>query len=358
MKIPKNTSRYSRQTTIPSFGVAAQQKLRDAAVLVIGAGGLGSPVLLYLVAAGVGKIGIVEKDDVDLSNLQRQVLFTEKDVAKSKLNKAYERLAEMNSEIELVLFEERFTSQNAIKIATNYDLLIDCTDNFPTRYLVNDVCEILGKPYVYGALFRFEGQVAVFNYKGGTCYRDLFPAPPSGEMAPSCETAGVLGSVAGMVGTIMATEAIKVITGVGKPLFSVLFVIDAESMDFRKVKIFKDTSRPAIESLIDYESFCGIASIDEIDWKTYQKDKSNFAQIIDVRTLEEYDTNNLGAIHIPLAEIVAKQKEISKNGKVLLHCQMGGRSKKAIELLKKEGFTNLVNLKGGLEAATAYNLAE
>lgn len=353
-KISSN-NRYSRQTTIPSFGKKAQQKLRDASVLVIGAGGLGSPVLLYLVAGGIGRIGIVENDDVDLSNLQRQVLFTEKDVAKSKLTKAHERLNEMNSETEFVLLEERFTSKNALKIATDFDLIIDCTDNFPTRYLVNDVCEILGKPFVYGALYRFEGQLAVFNFQGGACYRDLFPSPPSEAMAPNCETAGVLGSVAGIVGTIMATEAIKVITGVGEPLSNKLLVIDTESMDFRKIKIFKDSSRPPIISLIDYQSFCGIVEVEEIDWESYQKDKPSFTQFLDVRTLEEYETQNLGALLIPLTEIVNRQEEISRKGKVLIHCQMGGRSKKAIEFLKNEGFTNLVNLKGGLEAATAYN---
>lgn len=356
MQTPNNILRYSRQITIPGFGTEAQDKLEKAAVLVVGAGGLGSPVLMYLVAAGIGKIGIVENDAVDLSNLQRQVLFTEKDVAKSKLLKAHDRLKEMNGETEFVLFPERFTSENALKIARDFDLILDCTDNFPTRYLVNDVCEILNKPFVYGALHRFEGQAAVFNFDGSCTYRDLFESPPNEEMAPNCETAGVLGSVAGIVGTIMATEAIKVITGVGEPLTNQLLLIDTQSMVFRKMILQKNITRPKVTCLIDYEAFCGISTVAEISASSFKK--SDFEQIIDVRTQEEYNQVNIGGKLIPLVSLHHNLDRVSKTDKTLVHCQSGGRSKQAILELKKLGFTNLYNLKGGINALIANNPEE
>lgn len=360
MPTPQNNLRYSRQTTIPGFGEASQQKLKDASVLVIGAGGLGSPVLLYLVSAGIGKLGIVENDTVDLSNLQRQVLFTEKDVTQSKLEQAHSRLGEMNSETEFILYKERFSTENALNIAKDFDLLIDCTDNFPTRYLVNDVCELLNKPFVYGALHRFEGQVAVFNLKGSCTYRDLFENPPSEEMSPNCETAGVLGSVAGIVGTIMATEAIKIITKLGEPLVNQLLLIDSQSMVFRKMKLHKNISRMPVKELIDYEDFCGITyvleSVPEIDALTFRK--RDFDQIIDVRNKEEYDQFNIGGKLVPLASLHDNLHRVSKKDKTLVHCQSGIRSKKAILALQKLGFSNLTNLSGGLNALIANNPEE
>jgi sulfur-carrier protein adenylyltransferase/sulfurtransferase len=356
MQTPNNKLRYSRQTTIPGFGKEAQEKLKNASVLVVGAGGLGSPVLLYLVAAGVGKIGIVENDSVDLSNLQRQVLFTEKDVSKSKLHKAHARLKEMNSATDFVLFEERFSSENALTIASEFDLLIDCTDNFPTRYLVNDVCEILNKPFVYGALHRFEGQAAVFNLKGSSTYRDLFESPPNEEMAPNCETAGVLGSVAGIVGTIMATEAIKVITEIGEPLTNQLLLIDTQSMVFRKMKLQKNLTRSKVISLIDYEAFCGISTVAGISASAFKK--SDFEQIIDVRTQEEYNQVNIGGKLIPLVSLHDNLDRVSKTDKTLVHCQSGIRSKQAILELKKLGFSNLTNLEGGINALISNNPEE
>lgn len=356
MQSQKENHRYSRQTTIPGFGNESQEKLKKASILVIGAGGLGSPVLLYLVAAGVGKIGIVENDTVDLSNLQRQVLFSEKDVSKSKLQKSHARLKEMNSATDFVLFEERFSSENALKIASEFDLLVDCTDNFPTRYLVNDVCEILNKPFVYGALHRFEGQAAVFNHNNSCTYRDLFENPPSEEMAPNCETAGVLGSVAGIVGTIMATEAIKVITAAGETLSNQLLLIDTQSMDFRKMKLQKNPNRPKITSLIDYEAFCGISTIPEIKASAFKK--SDFDQIIDVRTQQEYKQVNIGGKLIPLISLHNNLDRISKTHKTLVHCQSGARSKQAILELNKLGYSNLINLEGGINALISNNPEE
>lgn len=351
-----NTIRYSRQITIPGFGSEAQEKLEKAAILVVGAGGLGSPVLLYLVAAGIGKIGIVENDTIDLSNLQRQVLFTEKEVKASKLQKAHDRLKEMNSATEFILFPERLNTQNALRISRDFDLIIDCTDNFPTRYLVNDSCEILNKPYIYGALHRFEGQAAVFNHKGSCTYRDLFEIPPNEEMSPNCETAGVLGSIAGIVGTIMATEAIKVITGVGTPLSDQLLLIDSQTMVFRKMKIQKNDKRTPITQLIDYEEFCGIATIPEINAAAFRKE--NFEQIIDVRNEDEYKRVNIGGKLIPLVSLHESLDRVSKTDKTLVHCQSGARSKQAILALQKLGYTNLVNLKGGLNALIADNPEE
>ncbi|SOE21770.1 adenylyltransferase and sulfurtransferase [Spirosomataceae bacterium TFI 002] len=348
--------RYSRQTTIPGFGLEAQEKLKHSSVLVVGAGGLGSPVLLYLVAAGLGKIGIVENDTVDLSNLQRQVLFTEKNVQESKLDKAHARLKEMNSATEFVLFPERLDSENALKIASDFDLIIDCTDNFPTRYLVNDVCEILNKPFIYGALHRFEGQAAVFNFNDSCTYRDLFENPPNEEMAPNCETAGVLGSVAGIVGTIMATEAIKVITDIGEPLTNQLLLIDTQSMVFRKMKLQKNPKRPKITSLIDYDAFCGIQAVSEIKASAFRK--KDFEQIIDVRTQQEYYQVNIGGKLIPLISLHDNLDRISKVDKTLVHCQSGIRSKQAILELEKLGFTNLVNLEGGINALISNNPEE
>jgi molybdopterin/thiamine biosynthesis adenylyltransferase/rhodanese-related sulfurtransferase len=346
-------ARYSRQILIPSFGLESQKKLKNASVLVIGSGGLGSPVLLYLAAAGVGRIGIVENDIVDVSNLQRQILYDEKSKGKNKINIAAERLIALNENSIIERHPTRFSRFNAIKITNGYDLIIDGSDNFPTRYLVNDVCEILHKPFVYGAIHQFEGQVSVFNYKGGVTYRDLFSSPPPEEMAPNCAIAGVLGMMAGIVGSLQATEAIKILTGIGEVLSGKLLLIEALSMNFRKIRILRNSERPVITELIDYEKFCGLPNdaLENISYESFIALNKEDVQLIDVREREEYDLNNLGGELIPLSEIESLLPRIKKDKTVVVHCQTGLRSKRAIVLLQdKYGYTNLLNLEGGLNA--------
>ncbi|MDP5122162.1 MAG: molybdopterin-synthase adenylyltransferase MoeB [Spirosomaceae bacterium] len=353
-----NAQRYSRQILMPEFGEAGQQKLLNAKVLVVGAGGLGSPVLYYLTAAGVGTIGIVEDDVVSLSNLQRQILFTSDEIGKPKITQAEQRLKALNPDVNFQLFGERLNSKNALQIIENFDIVVDATDNFPTRYLINDACVLLKKPFVFGAIHRFEGQVSVLNVNGSATYRDIFPTPPPPEMAPNCAEAGVLGVMAGLIGSYQVLETIKFLTGLGDLLTNKLMLIDALSGQSRTIKVKPIPDSPKITKLIDYEEFCGVKeepnAFQEIGfeeftrWKNEQKD----FQLIDVRETHEYILGNLGGENMPLTILSVFTKEISRTKPVIVHCQAGSRSKKAIQFLREtHGFTNLINLKGGMEAA-------
>jgi molybdopterin/thiamine biosynthesis adenylyltransferase/rhodanese-related sulfurtransferase len=359
-------ARYNRHIIIPEFGLEAQQKLKAARVLVIGSGGLGSPVLLYLAAAGVGTIGIVDFDIVDDSNLQRQVLFGVESVGLPKVDGARKRLHALNPHINLVVYNTQITSKNALELIKDYDVVADGTDNFPTRYLINDACVLLGKVNVYASIFQFEGQVSVFNYtdaKGevGPNYRDLYATPPPPGLVPSCAEGGVLGVLPGIIGSMQALEVIKVVTGVGEVLSGMFFSFDALTFESRTFKIRRQPTNPlngadpSIKELIDYELFCGMKAVEskikEIDalelhqWETSGVD----FQIIDVREAHEYEIVNIGAELIPLATVVQNVDRIDREKKVVVQCKTGNRSGKAIrELEEKFGFENLYNLKGGI----------
>lgn len=359
-------ARYNRHIIIPEFGLEAQQKLKAAKVLIVGSGGLGSPALLYLAAAGVGTIGIVDFDVVDDSNLQRQVLFGVEAVGKPKVEAAKARLQALNPHINLVLYNTQLTSQNALDILKDYDLVADGTDNFPTRYLVNDAAVLLGKPNIYASIFQFEGQVSVFNYRNkegvlGPNYRDLYPTPPPPGLVPSCAEGGVLGVLPGIIGSLQALEVIKVITGVGEPLAGRFYIFDALTFESRTFNISRrddnplNGKNPTITALIDYEQFCGMKAVEKpikeitatelYEWQV----KGEPFQLIDVREQHEYDLVNIGAELIPLATVAANADKFNRDTKVVVHCKMGGRSAKAIrELEEKFGFTNLYNLKGGI----------
>jgi len=361
-------ARYNRHIIIPDFGLEAQKKLKAARVLVVGSGGLGSPVLLYLAAAGVGTIGIVDFDVVDDSNLQRQVLFGVHEIGKSKVEAAKQRLEALNPHIQFILYNTQLTSQNALDIIKDYDLVADGTDNFPTRYLVNDACVLLGKPNIYASIFQFEGQVSVFNYRYangdlGPNYRDLYPTPPPPGLVPSCAEGGVLGVLPGIIGSLQALEVIKVITGVGEPLAGRFYIFDALNFESRTFNISRrddnplNGKNPTITQLIDYEQFCGVKAVEKpVKEITVQElyelqVKGESFQLIDVREPYEYDIVNIGAELIPLATVADNAAKISKDQKVIVHCKMGGRSAKAIrELEEKFGFSNLYNLKGGILA--------
>ncbi|GJM30728.1 MAG: molybdenum cofactor biosynthesis protein MoeB [Cyclobacteriaceae bacterium] len=357
--------RYSRHLIIPEFNIEGQRRLKGAKVLVVGSGGLGSPVLLYLTAAGVGTIGIIDFDVVDETNLQRQVLFTVDDIGKPKSTSAINRLKGLNPHVRFIEHNTRLTSDNALEILSEYDIVADGTDNFPTRYLVNDASVILQKPNVYASIFRFEGQVSVFNYTDkdgntGPNYRDLFPTPPPPGLVPSCAEGGVLGVLPGIIGSLQANEVIKVITGIGEPLNGRLFLFDALTFETRTLKVHKDPEQPQIVKLIDYEIFCGLGGQDEeaVDVKevTVQelenlKDRGSDFQLIDVREPYEYEIANLSGTLIPLAEIEQHVDQIASDKQVVVHCRSGVRSAQAIQTLEKSfGFTNLYNLKGGILA--------
>lgn len=354
--------RYNRHIIIPDFGLDAQKKLKAAKVLVIGSGGLGSPLLLYLAAAGVGTIGIVDFDTVDQSNLQRQVLFGIDDIGKTKVEAAKKRLEQLNPYINIITYNTQLSAKNALEIVSQYDVVADGTDNFPTRYLVNDASVLAGIPNVYASIFQFEGQVSVFNYtdktgKRGPDYRDLYPTPPEPGLVPNCAEGGVLGVLPGIIGSIQANEVIKVITGIGEPLSGRFFVFDALSFETRILKVYPDEDAPEITGLIDYEQFCGVkvrdTGIKEISVEEFGNwlDSGGEIQVIDVREPVEYEENNIGAILIPLAQIEARAGEISKRLKVVIHCKSGGRSARAIRTLEDAfGFDNLYNLKGGIVA--------
>lgn len=355
--------RYDRQILLPEFGIGGQEKLKQAKVLVIGCGGLGSPALLYLAAAGIGTLGIVEDDTIALSNLQRQILYSSDKVGEPKIHEAEKKLKALNPLVTIVKHDVRLSARNALALIQKYDLVVDGTDNFPTRYLVNDACVILNKPFVYGAIHRFEGQVALFNYKGSSTYRDLFPTPPPPEQAPNCSEAGVLGVLPGIIGSMQALEAIKAITEIGEPLAGKLLILDTLSMQSRTLKIPRIPDAPAIEKLIDYEAFCGINPRDKYlgDEITYDQfldilretDSSGEStyQLIDVREEFEYEMYNIGGDLMPLSELEEHISKISRNKMVIIHCQSGIRSQEAIELLQeKHGYTNLLNFKGGINA--------
>ena len=354
--------RYSRHITLPEFTIEGQKRLKNASVLIIGTGGLGCPTLLYLAAAGVGTIGIVDFDVVDLSNLQRQVLFTLEDIGKPKAICAAERLAKLNPAISIIPIQQKLTSENALNIIKDYDLVADGSDNFPTRYLVNDACVLLNKPNVHGSIFRFEGQVSVFNFlredgSRGPNYRDIYPTPPPPGLVQSCAEGGVLGVLPGIIGSIQASETLKVLAKIGDPLDGRLFIFDALSFETRVMKIKKNPSQSPISSLIDYPAFCGMTDFEErksndltaLELKELmEKDVKNI-QLIDVRESWEYKQGNIGGISLPIGKIENHIDEISQAGKIVLICRSGSRSQKALDQLKKLGFENLFNLKGGLQ---------
>ncbi|MCK6542835.1 molybdopterin-synthase adenylyltransferase MoeB [bacterium] len=361
-------ARYNRHLILKEFGLEGQQKLKSAKVLVIGAGGLGAPCLLYLTAAGVGTIGIVDFDTVDASNLQRQVLYTVDDVGKPKADTAAQRLKQLNPFVHFNTHREKLTSANAMDIIRSYDIIADGSDNFQTRYLVNDACVLLNKPLIYASIFQFEGQVSVFHYTDpsgtlGPNYRDLFPTPPPPGMVPSCAEGGVLGVLPGIIGSMQASEAIKVITGIGAPLSGKLFLWNALTFESRTMKFKRDPVnpinglQPTITALIDYEVFCGISEpekqtageISPTELKHWIDTGKDF-QLIDVRESFEYDICNLGGTLIPLAQIMQESARIAPNKPVVVHCKMGGRSAKAIAQLRTLGFDNLINLRGGIIA--------
>ncbi len=348
-------NRYSRHILLSGIGTEGQEKLKGAKVLVIGAGGLGCPVLQYLTAAGVGTIGIADDDIVDESNLQRQVVFSTEDVSRQKAEVAVQKLKLQNPNVNLISHISRLTSANALDLIKNYNLVIDGSDNFPTRYLVNDACVMLNKPLVFGSIFKFEGQVSVFNYKSGPTYRCLFPEPPGAGEVPNCSEVGVLGVLPGMIGTIMANEALKVILEIGNVLSGKLFVLDALSMHTQIVSFKKNPVNLKITSLTDYEQFCvanaaGVKEISVDELKKMIKSRADF-QLIDVREQSEYMVLNISGENIPLGSIEQHVSKIARDKKVVIHCKMGGRSKRAIEVLeKKYGFTNLYNLAGGIDA--------
>jgi adenylyltransferase/sulfurtransferase len=361
--------RYSRHLILPEVGLEGQKRLKAAAVLCIGTGGLGSPLLLYLAAAGIGRIGIVDFDVVDHSNLQRQVIHGTSWVGKPKIESAKNRIHEINPDCQVDLYETRISSENALDILKPYDVVVDGTDNFPTRYLVNDACVLLDKPNVYGSIFRFEGQATVFNYEGGPNYRDLYPEPPPPGMVPSCAEGGVLGVLCGIIGTIQATETVKIIIGQGNTLSGRLMLYNALDMSFRELKLRPNPVRPVIEKLIDYEQFCGIPQakaqeaqqqmdISEMtvtDLKQLIDSGTKDYVLLDVRNPHEYEIAKIpGSVLVPLSEIengpgVDKVKEMLNGHRLIAHCKMGGRSAKALGILKQAGIEG-TNVKGGITA--------
>src|SRR5919112_3474685 len=361
----EEVARYSRHLIIPDVGMAGQKRLKNAKVLVVGAGGLGSPALLYLAAAGVGTLGIVEFDVVDSSNLQRQIIHGQSDVGRSKAESARDSIKETNPFVEVRLHETRLDSSNVLDIFRDYDLILDGTDNFATRYLVNDAAVLLGKPYVWGSIFRFEGQASVFweDAPGGQGlqYRDLYPEPPPPGMVPSCAEGGVLGVLCASIGSIMVNEAIKLITGIGEPLVGRLMIYDALEMEYRTVKVRRDPNAPAITELIDYDAFCGAVSEEAIDaikdstisvkdLKEMIDAGKDFA-LIDVREQNEYEIVSIpGATLIPKGRIVSGEalSEIPQDKPVVLHCKSGARSAEALSALHKAGFKDAVHVGGGV----------
>ncbi len=359
--------RYSRHLIMPEVGMEGQLKLKKAKVLCIGAGGLGSPLALYLAAAGVGKLGIVDFDVVDFTNLQRQIIHDTDDVGRPKLHSARDTIGDINPFVEVELHETRLTSENALKIFQDYDIVADGTDNFPTRYLVNDACVLLGKPNVYGSIFRFEGQATVFYAKEGPCYRCLYPEPPPPGLVPSCAEGGVIGVLPGIVGCFQALQTIKLILGVGDPLIGRLLLFDALAMKFRELKLRKNPEcpicgpNPTITGLIDYEQFCGIRGeehvpntkvpeITPVQLKQMMDQHREFV-LVDVREPHEYQICKIpGSKLIPLGDVPRRMNELSTADDIVVHCRSGARSAKAVETLMKAGFRRIHNLKGGILA--------
>ena len=367
--------RYSRHIVMPEVGLEGQKKLRAAGVLLIGAGGLGSPLALYLAAAGVGRLGIVDFDVVDVTNLHRQILHSTGDIGRSKLESARESITAINPHVRIEPYETRLTRQNALDIIGKYDIVVDGTDNFPTRYLVNDACVLLGKPNVYGSIFRFEGQVSVFyanrasggDAMRGPCYRCLYPSPPPPGLVPGCAEGGVLGVLPGIIGSLQALEAIKLIIGHGDPLIGRLVLFDALKLQFRELKLRKDPEcpvcgeHPTIHELIDYEHFCGVAMPDPASHTVNQHeitpeelkqrlDRGEKTFILDVREPYEYSIVNLGGHLIPLGELPKRVKEIDSSEDIVVYCRTGARSARAVQFLRQAGFKKVKNLVGGIDA--------
>lgn len=361
--------RYSRHLILPEVGLEGQKRLKAASILCIGTGGLGAPLLLYLAAAGIGRIGIVDFDVVDSSNLQRQVIHGASWVGKPKIESAKSRILEINPNCQIDLYETRLSSENALEILEPYDIVVDGTDNFPTRYLVNDACVLLNKPNVYGSIYRFEGQATVFNYEGGPNYRDLYPEPPPPGLVPSCAEGGVLGILPGIIGVIQATEVIKIVLGQGTTLSGRLLLFNALEMKFRELKLRPNPERPVIEQLVDYEAFCGIpqaraaeaeqqAALPEItvqELKLLLDSSSQDFVLLDVRNPNEYEIAQIpGSVLVPLPEIesgegIDRVKALVNGHKLVAHCKMGGRSAKALGILKQAGIEG-INVKGGIQA--------
>jgi adenylyltransferase/sulfurtransferase len=363
----KEIERYSRHLIMPEVGMDGQLKLKQAKVLCIGTGGLGAPLGLYLAAAGVGRIGLVDFDRVDDSNLQRQVLFSTKDVGRPKIEAAADRLRGLNPDIQIDTFDTHLSSDNALDILKDYDIIVDGTDNFPTRYLVNDASVLLRKPNVYGSIFRFEGQITIFGDPNGPCYRCLYPEPPPPGLVPSCAEGGVLGVLPGIVGSIQAAETLKLIIGKGESLIGRLLLFDALAMRFRELKLRKNPdcpmcgTHPTITKLIDYAEFCGVrgeeapapqTSVPEItprELKT-RLDRGDDLYILDVREPHEYQICNLGGHLIPLGDLSKRASELDSSREIVAHCRSGKRSAEAVEFLQRAGFRKVLNLKGGILA--------
>jgi len=362
-------SRYSRHLILPEVGMEGQQKLKAAKVLCVGTGGLGSPLAFYLAAAGIGTLGLVDFDVVDASNLQRQIIHSTKDIGRKKLDSAAEKLTALNPALKVVKHETMLTSANALEILRDYDIVADGTDNFPTRYLVNDACVLLGKPNAYGSIFRFEGQASVFATKEGPCYRCLYPEPPPPGLVPSCAEGGVLGILPGLVGVIQATEVIKLILGKGTPLIGRLLLVDSLNMKFRELKLRKNREcpvcgdNPTVTALIDYQNFCGIVpetpqeanlknGIPQITVKELKRriDAGEDVQLIDVREPYEYQIAQMGGKLIPQNDVPQRLGEIDRNREVVVHCRSGARSQRIAEFLKQTGYERVVNVTGGILA--------
>jgi adenylyltransferase/sulfurtransferase len=366
-------SRYSRHLILPEVGMEGQRRLKAARVLCVGTGGLGSPLALYLTAAGIGTLGLVDFDVVDSSNLQRQIIHSTKDIGRKKIDSAEEKLSALNPAINIVKHETMLTSANALDILKDYDIVADGTDNFPTRYLVNDACVLLGKPNVYGSIFRFEGQASVFATETGPCYRCLYPEPPPPGLVPSCAEGGVLGILPGLVGVIQATEVIKLILGKGDSLVGRLLLVDALNMRFRELKLRKNPdcpvcgTNPTVTALIDYEHFCGIVpeapqktsegkimknGIPQITVKEFKarRDTGDDIFLLDVREPYEYQIAQIGGTLIPQNDVPNRLAEIPRDREIVVHCRSGARSQRIAELLKQSGYTQVVNLAGGILA--------
>jgi sulfur-carrier protein adenylyltransferase/sulfurtransferase len=358
--------RYSRHLIMPEVGMEGQLKLKAASVLLVGTGGLGAPLAMYLTAAGIGRIGLVDFDVVDHTNLHRQVIHGTKDVGKPKIDSAIETMHDINPNVVIDRHEVALTSENALEIIKNYDIVVDGTDNFPTRYLVNDACVLLGKPNVYGSIFRFEGQATVFAYEGGPCYRCLYAEPPPPGLVPSCAEGGVLGILPGVIGLIQATETVKLILGIGEPLKGRLMLYDALNMKFRELKLRKNPEcpicgeHPTIHELIDYQEFCGIPqkqeevpvtgdiTVTEVKAKLDHKDEFTF---IDVREPHEWQICRIdGTTLIPMNDVPKRLGELDQNAEIVVHCKMGGRSAKVVEYLKANGYPKARNMVGGILA--------
>ncbi|HET7012230.1 MAG TPA: molybdopterin-synthase adenylyltransferase MoeB, partial [Anaerolineales bacterium] len=361
--------RYSRHLLMPEVGLEGQQRLKASSVLIIGTGGLGSPAAMYLAAAGVGRIGLVDYDTVDFTNLQRQIIHGTETLGERKVLSAQRRLQDINPDIRVKVYDEPFTSENARRIAEDYELILDGTDNFPTRYLVNDLCVLTHKPNVYGSIFRFEGQVSVFWADRGPCYRCLFPEPPPPGMVPSCAEGGVFGVLPGTIGTIQASEALKILLGIGEPLIGTLLLYDALEMTFDRVRLKKNptckvcSSQPEVTDLIDYEAFCGVPSHDRQEdrlAREWEIDPSELARrlkagekirLIDVREPHELQISRLeGAELFPLGSLASRLHELDSADEMVLFCSMGSRSARAVELLAGAGFRKIKNLRGGINA--------